>query len=193
MMRKLVYYVGMSIDGFIAGPDDEVDFYPATPDVLDFIVQEHPDTLPTHLRAQWGVEAPNQRFDACVMGLGTYRPALEMGVTSPYAHLRQQVVVSGSLGESPDPSVEVVSSGVERIRELKAQEGRDIYLVGGGVLAGALLSEIDELVLKVYPVVAGEGRPLFRTGFSPTTFTLVGTRVLESGTVILTYSRGLVA
>ncbi|MGW5049670.1 dihydrofolate reductase family protein [Actinokineospora sp. NPDC004072] len=187
-MRKLVYYVGMSIDGFIAGPGDEVDFFPLTEDVLDFIRTDYPDTLPTHVREQMGVDVPNPNFDVCVQGRVTYEPALAIGITSPYAHL-QQVVVSGSLA-SEDPAVEVVSSGVvERIRELKAQPGRDIYLAGGARLAGSLLAEVDALVLKVYPVVAGSGVPLFSADFSPTAFTLTGTRTLERGTVILTYDR----
>ncbi|UVS79364.1 dihydrofolate reductase family protein [Actinokineospora sp. UTMC 2448] len=188
-MRKLVYYVGMSIDGFIAGPGGEVDFFPVTEDVVGFIRDDYPDTLPTHVRAQLGVDVPNPNFDVCVQGRVTYEPALEIGVTSPYAHLRQ-VVVSGSLGESPDPAVEVVSSGVvERIRELKAQPGRDIYLAGGGRLAGALLAEVDALVLKVYPVVVGSGVPLFSADFSPTAFTLTGTKSLPSGMVVLSYER----
>ncbi|GAA4418458.1 dihydrofolate reductase family protein [Actinokineospora soli] len=187
-MRKLVYYVGMSIDGFIAGPDDQVDFYPVTPDVLEFLTGDFPDALPTHVRAQLGVDVPNKRFDVCVQGRTTYEPALAIGVTSPYAHL-QQLVVSTTL-VSDDPAVEVVSSGVvERVRELKAQDGLDIYLAGGAQLAGTLLPEIDELVVKVYPVVAGSGVPLFRADFSPTAFTLTGTKVLEGGMVVLSYAR----
>lgn len=188
-MRKLVYYVGMSIDGFISGPGGEVDFFPVTEDVIGFIVEEFPDTLPTHLRGRLGVDSPARDFDVCVQGRVTYEPALEVGVSSPYAHLRQ-IVASRSLGPSPDPAVEVVADGVlELVRELKAQEGRDIYLAGGGRLAGELLEEIDVLVLKVYAVVAGSGVPLFRAGFSPTAFALTDTEALPSGMVVLRYQR----
>jgi dihydrofolate reductase len=187
-MRKLVYYVGMTIDGFIAGPDGSVDFFPVTPDVIDFITTDYPDALPTHVREQLGVDVPNPNFDVGVQGRTTFQPALDIGVTSPYAHLRQYVV--STTYESPDPAVEVISTDVvERIRELKAEDGRDIYLMGGARLAGALLGEIDSLVLKVYPVVAGAGIPLFTADFSPTSFRLTGTRTLESGTVVLSYER----
>lgn len=189
-MRKLVYYVGTTIDGFIAAPDGNADFFPVTPDVVEFIVGSYPDALPTHIREQLGVDVPNPNFDVGVQGRTTFQPALDIGVTSPFAHL-QQIVVSTSMAGSPDPAVEVVSSGIaERIRKLKAEDGKDIYLMGGSRLAGSLLAEIDSLVLKVYPLVAGAGIPLFTTDFSPTAFTLTGTRTLEGGTVILDYDRG---
>ncbi|GIH93799.1 dihydrofolate reductase family protein [Planobispora siamensis] len=188
-MRKLVYYIGMTIDGFIAAPDESYDFFPVTQDVVEFITEDYPDTLPTHVREQLGVDVPNPNFDTIVQGRVTYEPALKIGITSPYAHLRQYVV-STSTAESPDPAVEIISDDVVgRVRQMKAEEGGDIYLAGGSRLAGALLPEIDALVVKLYPVVAGAGIPLFTADFSPTYFTLEGTRTLREGTVILTYGR----
>jgi dihydrofolate reductase len=187
-VRKLVYYVGVTIDGFIAAPDGSADLFPVTPDVIDFIAGDYPDTLPTHVREQLGVDVPNPNFDVGVQGRTTLQPALDIGITSPFAHLRQYVV--SATYESPDPAVEVISTDVvERIRKLKGEEGQDIYLMGGSRLAGSLLDEIDSLVLKVYPVVFGSGIPLFTAGFSPTRFRLTGTRTLERGTVVLSYDR----
>jgi dihydrofolate reductase len=187
-LRKLVYYVGATIDGFIAAPDGSFDFFPLTPDVIDFITGDYPDTLPTHVREQLGVDVPNPNFDVGVQGRATYQPALDIGVTSPHAHLRQYVV--STTYESTDPAVEVISTDVVgKIQELKAEDGRDIYLMGGSRLAGSLLAEIDSLVIKVYPLVAGAGIPLFTADFSPTHFHLVGTRALEGGTVVLSYDR----
>jgi dihydrofolate reductase len=187
-VRKLVYYVAVTIDGYIAAPDGSVDLFPVTQDVIDFIVGDYPDALPTHVREQLGVDVPNPNFDAGVQGRATFQAALDIGVTSPFTHLRQYVV--STTYESPDPAVEVISTDVvERIRKLKAEEGKDIYLMGGSRLAGSLLDEIDSLVLKVYPVVFGSGIPLFTADFSPTSFRLTGTRTLESGTVVLSYDR----
>ncbi|MFI0406944.1 dihydrofolate reductase family protein [Actinomadura sp. 3N508] len=170
-MRKLVYYVGVSIDGYIAGPAGEVDFYPVSDDMMAWINERYPETLPTHIRAQVGMEnAPNKRFDTLVMGLGTYQPALDIDVTSPYAHVRQYVV-STTLDEIADPSVELVRDPAGLVRELKAEDGdKDIWLCGGGKLAAALLPEIDELIVKSYPVVAGTGVPVFAGEFRPTLF-----------------------
>jgi dihydrofolate reductase len=188
-MRKLIYYVGMSIDGKIAGPAGEIDFYPLA-DTIEWIGEEYPEALPAHARAQLGISAdPPRHFDTGVMGRATYDPALELGIASPYAPMRQ-VVFSRTLGPSPDPSVTVTSDDpVAVVRDLKAREGRDIYLIGGAQLAGQLLTEIDGLVIKLYPVVAGAGVPLFTADFAPTMFRLVSSRALAGGTVILTYDR----
>ena len=187
-VRRLVYVVGASVDGFIAGPGGEVDFYPVTPDVVAMLASDLADTLPAHVRAQLGVSGAPRRFDTVVMGRATYEPALTVGITSPYAPLRQ-LVVSSTLPDPPDAEVEIVRGDpVAAVRTLKAEAGRDVLLVGGGRLAGALLAEIDELVVKLYPVVAGSGVPLFSAPFTPTGLTLTGTRVLERGTVVLTYT-----
>ncbi|HEU4955889.1 MAG TPA: hypothetical protein VFT28_14990, partial [Gemmatimonadales bacterium] len=85
-MRRLVYYIGMTIDGFIAAPDGNADFFPVTPDVVEFITEEYPDCLPTHAREQLGVKGENPNFDIGIQGRTTYEPALEIGVTSPFAH-----------------------------------------------------------------------------------------------------------
>lgn len=187
-MRRLVYVVGASVDGFIAGPAGEIDFYPVTDDVVALLATELADTLPAHVRAQLGVAGAPERFDTVVMGRATYEPALAMGITSPYAPLRQ-LVVSRTLGDAPDPEVEIVRDDpVTAVRALKAEPGRDVLLVGGGRLAGALLDEVDELVVKLYPMVAGAGVPMFTAPFTPTALTLTGTQLLERGTVVLTYA-----
>ncbi|GHH54367.1 dihydrofolate reductase family protein [Streptomyces candidus] len=194
-MRKLTYYVGMSLDGFIAAPDHSADHYPVSEEFLkDFLLADYPDCVPTHLRRHFGIDdAPNTHFDTVLQGRTTYQPALDLGITSPYAHLRQYVV-SRSLAEAgppPSPDIELVSGDVvAKVRELKAEDGGlGIYLAGGGKLAGQLLDEIDELVLKVYPVVLGDGIPVFTTEFGVRTFSLDATRTFANGTAVLTYSR----
>ncbi|MGW5365609.1 dihydrofolate reductase family protein [Actinopolymorpha pittospori] len=188
-MRKLVYYVAISIDGYIAAPDGSADFYPLTQDVIDVIHEEYPETVPTHIREQLGMDADNKHFDIAIQGRRSYDVALEVRVTSPFAHLRQYVV-SQTITDSPDPAVEIISDDVlRRVRELKAEDGKDIFLIGGSRLAGTLLPEIDELLVKLYPVVAGAGLPMFTTDFSPTLFELSESRTLESGTIVLHYTR----
>jgi dihydrofolate reductase len=123
------------------------------------------------------------------MGRRTYDPALRLGIPSPYAHLRQ-VVVSRTLA-SPDPDVTVVRDDpVGAVRALKQENtGLDVYLAGGGQLAGALLDEIDRLVIKLYPVVAGDGRTAFGAQFAPTRFQLDDVRSFPGGNAVLYYSR----
>ncbi len=189
-MRKLVYYIGVSIDGCIAGPDDQVDFYPMSEEYSEWMTAEFADALPTHVRRHLGVDSrANTRFDTVVMGRRTYDPAFRTGISSPYAHLRQ-FVVSRTL-DSPDPSVTVVRDDpVAAVRALKREDsGLDIYLAGGGRLAGELIDEIDRLVVKLYPVVAGTGRPAFGARFSPTRFDLEEVRTFAGGNALLQYAR----
>jgi dihydrofolate reductase len=189
-MRKLVYYVAVSLDGYIAGPRGEFDFYPLSDQMAAWINTRYPETLPTHVRKLVGLEdAPNKVFDTLVMGRGTYEPALDVPTTSPYAHLRQYVVSSTLTID--DPTVEVVHGDpVGLVRRLKAEDtGMDIYLCGGGRLAGALLPEIDEIILKSYPVVAGTGVPMISGGFNPTAFTPVQRESFDNGAQVTWLTR----
>ncbi|GAA5097425.1 dihydrofolate reductase family protein [Nocardia iowensis] len=189
-MRKLVYFVGMSLDGYIAGPGGTIDFYPVSDEMGAWIAREYPETLPTHARPHFGlaVDAPNQKFDTFVMGRGTYDPALAIGVTSPFGHMRQYVV-SSTLGRIDDPAVELVERDpVGLVRALKQEEGMDIWL-GGGKLAAALLGEIDELVIKSYPVVAGAGTPAFAGEFQPTLFTPTERKEFGNGSQVTWFTR----
>ncbi|WP_378736263.1 dihydrofolate reductase family protein [Nocardia brasiliensis] len=190
-MRKLVYFVGMSLDGYIAGPGGEIDFYPLPEDFIGWLGQEYPETLPTHARPHFGIaaDAPNQKFDTLVMGRGTYDPGLAVGLASPYSHMRQYVV-SSTLGRIDDPTVELVERDpITLVQQLKQEVGMDIWLAGGGKLAAALLGEIDELVIKRYPVVAGTGVPAFAGGFRPTLFTPTERKEFSNGNQVTWFTR----
>ncbi|MFI5781358.1 dihydrofolate reductase family protein [Nocardia sp. NPDC051570] len=190
-MRKLVYYVGVSLDGYIAGPGGEFDFYPLSAEMAAWINDRYPEAVPTHIRRHLGmdVHTPNRQWDTVIMGRGTYEPALSVGVTSPYAHMRQYVV-STTLGAVDDPAIAVVADNpVALVRRLKAEEGRDIWLCGGGKLAGALIDEIDELIIKSYPVLAGNGVRAFTGAFRPTLFTPARRRDFDSGAQVTWFTR----
>ncbi|MCP2294577.1 Dihydrofolate reductase [Nocardia amikacinitolerans] len=190
-MRKLVYFVGMSLDGYIAGPDGGIEFFPLAQDFTEWLGAEYPETLPTHARPHFGVaaDAPCKNFDTLVMGRGTYEPALRVGITSPYSHMRQYVV-SGTLGRIDDPTVELVDGDpVDLVRRLKQEDGMDIWLAGGGKLAGALLEEIDELIIKSYPVTAGAGVRAFDGPFRPTLFAPTRRHEFGNGTQVTWLTR----
>lgn len=154
------------------------------------MVATSPEVLPTHIRRQMGIDDRDNRcFDAVVMRPGTYQPALDIGVTSPYAHLRTYVVTTRS--DLPaDASITLTGDPLSTIRDLKSEDGPlDVWLCGGGALAATLADEIDRLVLKLYPVVAGDGLRLFQGGFSPRAFSLEGSETFDSGCTVLTYAR----
>ncbi|RSS83779.1 dihydrofolate reductase [Streptomyces sp. WAC05292] len=195
-MRRLVYYIATTLDGFIAGPDGADPtgpngFWPIAEDYIEHLVAEYPETLPVHARQALSVTAEGTRFDTVLEGRRTYEIGLAAGITDAYPHLRH-LVFSRTLTELPDPAVELVSADpVATVRELKQQDGKDIWLIGGGELAGSLYTEIDMLVLKVGPLTLGDGIPLFsrEAAFAPRVWTLADHTVLKSGAVFLTYTR----
>ncbi|MEV0206532.1 dihydrofolate reductase family protein [Streptomyces sp. NPDC050788] len=192
-MRKLTYFIACSIDGFIGDPDGDASSMYAFVDeeFFAFLTTEYPETLPTHGRRPLGLDdLPNKRFDTIVQGRASYDVALREGITSPYAHMRQYVA-SRTLRTSPDPDVEIIAEDVVgRVRALKAEDGDlGVYLCGGSQLAGELLDEIDELVIKTYPQVYGSGMPMFGSGFAITDFTLESVRTFKNGALVRTYAR----
>ncbi|MFC4138017.1 MULTISPECIES: dihydrofolate reductase family protein [unclassified Microbacterium] len=187
-MRELTYFVAVSIDGFIAGPEGEFDFFSAVGDHMAVVGERFRGTVPTALADMAGVPAEDGPFDTVVMGWNTYAVGLPM-LPSPYNHLRQ--VVFTSRGPEPVEGVEFTDRDpVEVVRELKAEPGKGIWLCGGGALAAALADEIDRLVLKISPVVLGGGIPLFGgRGFAPTTLARTATTAFDSGVVLAEYER----
>ncbi|MCK8434650.1 dihydrofolate reductase [Streptomyces sp. D2-8] len=192
-MRKLTYFIACSLDGFIGDPDGDASAMLRFVDeeFLAFLKAEYPETVATHGRRALGIDdLPNKRFDTVIQGRGSYELALKEGIASPYAHLREYVA-SSTLKESPDPNVEIVADDlVGRVRELKSEESEfDIYLCGGSKVAGELIDEIDELVIKAYPLVYGTGMPMFGSGFAISEFILESVRTFGNGAVVRTYGR----
>ncbi|MFD5314864.1 dihydrofolate reductase family protein [Streptomyces ardesiacus] len=192
-MRKLTYFIACSIDGFIGGPDGDASFMVSFVDeeFMEFLKAEYPETLPTHGRRPLGIDdLPNKRFDTIIQGRASYDLALKEGITSPYAHLREYVA-SRTLAQSPDPNVEIISTDlVGRVRELKAEDSAfGIYLCGGAAVAGELVDEVDELVIKTYPVIMGTGMPMFASGFQVSEFVPESVRTFGNGVVVRTYRR----
>jgi dihydrofolate reductase len=192
-LRKLTYVIACSIDGFIGDPDGDASYmYPfVVGDFAEYLAAEHPDINPGQVRRLIGTDGlPNKEYDTIIQGRGSYDVALREGITSPFSHLREYVA-SRTLRESPDPNVEIISDDlVGKVRELKAEDGGlGIYLCGGSAVAGELVDEIDELIIKTYPVVQGSGMPMFGSGFAVSEFTLDEVRGFDNGVVVRKYSR----
>ncbi|MBH0775423.1 dihydrofolate reductase family protein [Nocardia bovistercoris] len=196
-MRKLTYYVASTIDGFIATEDGSVDFFPVGGDHGPAITAQFPETLPTEVRQARGITKRNASFDTVLMGRKTHDFGVKTGTSSPYAHLRQYVV-STTLPDNPDPAVELIPGDpLPKVRALKRESGLGIWLCGGGELAHTLLPEIDQIFLKLYPIVLGNGTPLFGTGLfgagarlpDAARFRVITSRIFEDGVAFLKYSR----
>ena len=187
MPRKLVYYVACTVDGFIARDDGSFDWALVEGEHLTELVEKFPETLSAPWRQTLGVPAHARRFDTVLMGRRTYEVGLNEGITNPYAPLRQ-FVVSGSLPEAPDSGVQVHrGSPLELVRQLKAETGKDIWLCGGGRLAAGVFDEIDELILKINPVLIGSGVPLFANAVNTKRAGLIEHKVYPNGFVLARY------
>lgn len=188
-MRELVYYVAVSLDGYIAGPNGEFDAFPVDADPTAALNERFGDAIPTYFAEALGIRQTCEVFDTVLMGGNTFAIGLAEGVTSPYRHLRQFVFSRRNFAEGENLTV-TSADPVQVVKELKAEEGSAIWLCGGGNLATALIGEIDRLVLKRNPLLFGDGIPLFEPAvYDPAAFTEVGTDVTSSGVVVSEYRR----
>lgn len=188
VMRELVYYVAVSLDGYIAAPDGDFAAFPTDPATVRALFDRYPETCPAPVREHFDLPDQPRRFDTVLMGSRTFDPARRAGLTAVYPLLRQLVITHDDVPENGD--LEVLGGDVfGQVAELKAQPGRDIWLCGGADLAGQLLDLIDEVQLKVNPVILGTGIPLFRTDARPKAMRLEESEQLPGGVVLNTYRR----
>lgn len=186
-MRKLTYLIASTIDGFIAREDGSFDFFPFEGEHFPHLFSEFPETFPSHVRGALGIQGANKRFDTVIMGRKTYEVGSLVGFGNPYPQMRQ-IVISRRMAASPDPAVELVrDDALGAVRRLKQEDGLGIWLCGGADLAAALFPEIDDIILKVNPVMIGAGIPLFGRGLGPAKVDLLGTRAFGNGFLLNHY------
>jgi dihydrofolate reductase len=165
-MRKIRYQVACSLDGYIAGPDDEYDWIVDDPDI-DF-------------------EALYDQFDTVLMGRRTF----EVAGGTPSTKMKT-FVFSRSLRQDDHPGVTIVSDRVkETLDDLRAQRGKDIWLFGGGELFRTLLEVgcVDTVEPAIIPILLGGGRPFLPVPTVRRRLSLTETKVYEkSGIVLLKY------
>jgi dihydrofolate reductase len=167
-MRRVVYSVASSLDGFIAGPGGEFDWIPMDPEIDFGALFSRFDTA---LMGRKSYEATRQQGEGGMPGLKTY-------------------VFSGTLRPADCPDATVSSRPEEVVRALQAQPGKDIWLFGGGSLFRSMLDLglVDEVQVAIVPVLLGGGRPLLEPPAARARLRLTSHRLYaQTGTVLLEY------
>ncbi|MBO2449005.1 dihydrofolate reductase family protein [Actinomadura barringtoniae] len=188
-MRKIIYWVHTSADGFVSGPNGEFDWPAVGPELFG-----HSDEI-------------NEGVDLLLYGRVVWEVMAEFWPTAdeklddphvkrfaPFWRETPKAVISRSL-ENPGWGATVIGKEggdlAAEITELKSREGGDILLTGGASAAAALteLGLIDDIRVVVHPVVLGGGQQLFAGTKDRINLELVETRAFDGKTVMLRYSR----
>jgi len=174
MSRKVILYIATSLDGYIAKPNDDLDF-------LSIVEQVGQD---------YGYADFVKTIDTVIIGRKTYDKVISMGIESPYADKDTYIITRTSR-----PTIGLVrfytgdlKSLVER---LKSEKGKNIFCDGGTEIVNELLKNdlIDEFVISIIPILVGNGTKLFNDGRPQLKLDLVSTKQYEKGLTQLHYKR----
>ncbi len=159
--RKVVLFIAMSLDGYIATKNDSLDWL--------FKVEGEGDN---------GYSEFFETVDTIVMGKRTYDWIMEHeNGKFPYKNKECFVFTRSSMENTPNVKF-VNEDTLDFTTKLKNEEGKNIWVVGGGELLHSFIEEkvIDELILTVAPTLIGNGIPLFKENNAHIELTLKGTR-----------------
>jgi dihydrofolate reductase len=159
-------FIAASLDGFVAREDGSV----------DWLFHD----------ADYGYTAFYEGVDAVIMGRKTYDEGRKLGASF---RDKRAYVFTRTARPATDDATYVTDDPAAFTRELVTQDGKDIWLVGGGEIIKPLAEAnlIDDLLLFVHPIVLGGGIPLFPAGTS-LSLRLVSTEAFPSGLVRLEYA-----
>jgi len=191
-MRKVVLSMTMSLDGFTAGPNDEMDWLPPFGD--EELWKDMHQGMWDQLRVT----------DTLILGLKTYQiwenywPAAGANPASTkndiefsrYAEETQKIVFSTTLEKAGWKNSRLVKGNIaEEVARLKQQPGKDLLIAGGAGIAQTFmrLGLIDEYKLLVQPVMIGSGKPLFKGLNTRIKLRLLASTMLRPGVVLLDY------
>jgi Dihydrofolate reductase len=171
-MRKVIYGVGISLDGYIARLDGSVDFL--------------------FMPKDYSMGPFFKRIDVAAMGRKTYEAGLKMSGGKFSSFGLKCFVFSRSQEAGEREGVTFVEGApAEWLALERKKKGKDIWMMGGGELARAFLRDdlIDELYLGVVPTLIGQGIPAFPNGFPQREFALAENKSFSKGLIALRYER----
>ena len=175
-MRTLSLYIATSLDGYIAKPNDDLSF-------LKLVEKEGED---------YGYAEFTSTVDTIILGRKTYDWVLKEIGASHYDNGERNVYVI-TRTERPDVGKTSFYTGdlTELVRQLKSENGKNIYCDGGAEIVNELLKNdlIDEFIISVIPVLVGNGTRLFKDGRPEQQLELVNTKTFDTGLTQLHYRR----
>ena len=172
-MRKVTFGGASTLDNFIASKDDKVDWILWNKEAGEI------------MRDYW------KTIDTIVMGRRTYEVAARNGPLPVHTGVKTYILSRSLKKRSTKQLTFVSEDAVDFVRRLKEEEeGKDICVMGGGILAKPLLEAglIDEIGLNIHPVLLGSGIPLFYEMSQQIDLELVKCQQLSNGCVVVTYS-----
>jgi dihydrofolate reductase len=183
-MRKLIYSMSVSLDGFIAGPDGAIDWTVPDEEQFGFHTQQVQET---------GMHLCGRRLYETMVYWETAEESPLVAEHVKFAQIWKalpKVVFSTTL-ESVVGNTRLARDGVgEEVSRLKGQPGKDIAVGGAGLARACMKLElIDEWRLFVSPVLLGGGTPYFPPLEKGINVELIETRTFGSRVVYLRYGR----
>lgn len=175
-MRKLSIFIATSVDGYIAKPNDDLSF-------LKLVEKEGED---------YGYTQFTETIDTLIIGRKTYDYVVKEIGSSHYDNGDREVYI---ITRNPRPKVGrttfYTGNPGDLVRELKSEEGKNIYCDGGAEVINELLTQdlIDEMIISIVPVIVGNGTRLFKDGRPEMSLELVRTETFDTGLTQLHYRR----
>jgi len=171
--RKIIVNIAMSVDGYIARTDGNLDWLTSRRAPKGF----------------YGLPKFSHSVDAKILGRKTFDLSVKMGASFSrddvhYVFSRQPPPASVPV------SVQFVTESIRGFAErLHKQAGKNIWMMGGGEIIGSFLDEaaIDEFIITVVPTFIGEGVPLIAPRHRAVTLRLRGVQQFPDGVVQLHY------
>jgi len=170
--RKVILYIAMSLDGYIAKQNDDISF-------LSLVEEKAED---------YGYAEFVKTVDTVIWGRKTYDKIISFGIKFP--HPDKKVFVLTRTRRPKKANVTFYSDNLQDlIVRLKSQNGKHIYVDGGAEIVNELmrLNLIDEFIISIIPVFLGSGISLFKSGRPESGLTLINTTHFKKGLVQLHY------
>jgi len=172
-MRKIILYIATSLNGYIAKADGSVDWL---------------EDIPNPYSEDYGYSSLQRSIDTTIQGNSTYKQIIGWGIEFPYKDTTNYVITSDSSLEDNEHVNFISDNHIDYIRELKSQEGKDIWLIGGGKVNSLLLNNglIDEIHQFIMPIVIADGIELFDSANDIIT-EIIDTKKYKSGVIRYKY------